>query len=368
MKVTVASSALQEALSLCAGAAATRTPKVALQGVLITALKDSLLLMATDLEHGIRYNLTEVEVESEGEALVPVSKITQIVRESRDETIELELENNVLHIRGSDSQFRVYVADPREFPPVPNLEGPADFEVQGTLVRKLIDRTLFAAAKESTRYAIDGLLWEKTGDRLRIVATDGRRLAVAGGALENAHGPDGKVIVPSKAVSLLSRVTLDGDQRVGVKFLANQVLMKTPRVTVSSVLVEGHFPKYEDVIPKDCDKRVEANVQELLSAVRRAALLTSEESKAIRLSFEKNKLVLTGRAPEEGEASVQMACDYTEEPLEIGFNPAFLVDLLKVLETETIGLELKASNRPGLFRNGEDFMYVVMPVNLPASS
>jgi DNA polymerase-3 subunit beta len=366
MKATIAATALLDGLNLCTAVAAARTPKVALQGVLVTATKDSVLLMATDLEVGIRVQLTEVEVEEEGQALVPVAKLSQIVRESSDETLAVETDDRSLYLRGRDSKFQVFLGDPREFPPVPSLEGPPDFTVSAGALKRVIERTLFAAAKESTRYAIDGLLWEKEGDRLNVVATDGRRLALAGCGLAEAQGADGKVIVPSKAVALFGRACTDPEESVAVKFLSNQVLLKSPRVTVSSVLVEGHFPKYQDVIPQDCDKRVEAASPDLLSAVRRAALLTSEESKAVRLSFGRGEVVLTGRAPEQGEASVRIAVDYDDEPLEIGFNPTFLSDVLRVINTEKVRLDLKAPNRPGVFRDGEDYVYVVMPVNLPA--
>lgn len=364
MKVTIASQALLDGLNIAAGAVALRTPKAALQCVLIRACSDSVLLMATDLEVGIRYVLTQVEVEKEGEVLVSLARLSGIVRESRDETIALELVENTLHIRGSDSHFQVYTSDPSEFPPVPELEGKADFEVSGEELRWMIDRTLFAAAKESTRYAIDGLLWERKGKQLKIVATDGRRLSMVGCEVEKAGEAESKGIVPSKAVSLFHRAVLNPEEKFRIKFLSNQVLLAGSRVTISSVLVEGNFPKYEDVIPQDCDKKVRLDTLQLLSATRRASLLTSEESRAVRLEFTTDKLVMQARAPEQGEATIEMAVDYKGDPLEIGFNPVFLSDMLKVVDSDEVLLELRDSNRPGLFRNGERHLYVVMPVNL----
>jgi DNA polymerase-3 subunit beta len=133
---------------------------------------------------------------------------------------------------------------------------------------------------------------------------------------------------------------------------------------VSSALVEGHFPQYEDVIPKDSDKKVDLNTEEFLSAVRRAALLTNEQSKGVRLKFEENKLVLSSRAPEQGEATISMKIEYAEAPMEIGFNPLFLTEALRVANAPSITLEMKDGNRPGIFRVGTSFLYVVMPVNL----
>ncbi len=364
MKIIIAPQTLLDGLNVAAAAAASRTPKAALQGVLITALEDSVLLMATDLETGVRCNLTEVEIEQQGKTLVPVAKLAQIIRESADPTIVLELEENTLHIRGSDSHFSMYTADPQEFPPVPELEGEPDFVLSGGQLRRLIDWTLFAAAKESTRYAIDGLLWSCSGDRLKVVATDGRRLAVADAPVEKSTGKEISAIVPAKAMGLISRVVTDPDESFQIKFLSNQMLLKSSRVTLSSVLLEGHFPKYEDVIPQDCDRTVRVAAPEMLSAVRRSALLTSEESKAIRLRFDDNKVVMTGRAPEQGQASVELPLSYEAEPLEIGFNPNFLTDVLKVLDDREVELQLKDANRPGLFRSDDDYLYVIMPVNL----
>ncbi|MCG3138633.1 MAG: Beta sliding clamp [Phycisphaerae bacterium] len=364
MKVNVVTSALLEGLNLAASAAASRTPKPVLQGVLITAQKDQLLLMATDLEIGIRHQIRQAEVLSTGQVLVPVAKLLQIIRECADETIVLELVKNALHITGSDSHFQMFTGDAKDFPAIPEFEGQGDFELTAELLRSIIDRTLFAAAKESTRYAIDGLLWDRKGQLLRVVATDGRRLAVATCPLNRAAGPDAKVIIPSKAMSLFQRVITDPDVTFQVKFLSNQVLLHATHTTVSSVLVEGHFPPYEDVIPQDCNRHMHANIAQFASGVRRAALLTSDESKAIRLSFTDQEVTMTGRSPEQGEGSVRVAVRYDGEPLEIGFNPQFLLDVMKVLGGDEVYWELKEANRPGIFREGENYLYVVMPVNL----
>ena len=136
---------------------------------------------------------------------------------------------------------------------------------------------------------------------------------------------------------------------------------------ISSALVEGKFPKYEDVIPTDCDRVAELNTAEFLGALRRAALLTNEESKGVRFSFSNGNLTLTSRAPEQGEATIALSIDYSGEAVEIGFNPVFLLDMLRVVHTETISFAIKESNRPGLIRVGDDFVYVVMPVNLSSA-
>ena len=368
MKLQISPQALVDGLNLASGASAGRTPKEALQCVLMKASDKALLLMATDLEVGVRCQLAQVDIQKGGEALVSAAKISQVARELTDEVVSLELRENQLHLRGRGVHFQMVSRDPKEFPPVPDLEGEPDFEIEARELRRMAERTAFAAARESTRYAIDGLLWERKGDQLMIVATDGRRLAVASCSVTPKGGAstqkDARVIVPAKTMQLISRVVESSEERLGVKFLPNQLLLKTEHVTISSVLVEGHFPKYEDVVPQDCDKRATVRVQDMHHAVRRAALMTSEESKGVRLCFSAGKLVLSSRSAEQGEASIELAVRYEGETLDIGFNPSFLSDFLKVLEEEEVTFELKEPNRPMVCHCGENYTYVVMPVNL----
>lgn len=356
--------ALQEALALVGAVAATRTPKPILQCLRLTATKEVLTLEGTDLEVSIRFTLPQVEVKEAGAALVPADRLAAIVRDSPDETLTLEVIEGACHIRGADSHFQIYGQDPKEFPPVPRFEGEPDFTVKTAVLRELIEKTRYAAARENTRYAINGVLWERRAKKLHLVSTDGRRLAQAIGPLDKAAGAEAAVIVPLKAVGIIDRLLHDPDEVVQVKVEPNQLLLSTARALLGSALVEGHFPKYDEVIPRDCDKRVTLAPDELLSAVRRAALLTNEESKGIRLGFTADALCLTGRSPERGEAEIHMKVSYDGEPIEIGFNPNFLMDALKVVGTAEVTLELKDPIKPGLLKAGGNFLYVIMPVNL----
>lgn len=366
MEAIVNRNALVEVLNMAATIAASRTPRELLKCVRLTTVDGRLLVGATDLEVALRAEVRQVEVKSPGGLLVPADKLLQIAKESADETLTIQTEELVCHIRGSDSHFEVYGQDPKEFPPVPDLEGVPDVEMEPAVLARLIDRTLFAVAKENTRYALNGVLWEKKGRQMCLVATDGRRLAEASGGVAKCGDEDRRMIVPAKTMQVVQRVLphVAEDVTVGVRFSTNQVIVKAGPFVVSSALVEGHFPQYQDVVPKDNDKKVELATEEFHSAVRRAALLASEQSKGVRLAFDQGVLVLSSRAPEQGEATVSLRVDYHQEPLQIGFNPAFLSDALRVVGTATVQLELKDSNRPGVMRAGGDFLYVIMPVSL----
>ena len=364
MKVTCNRAALAEALGVVTGVVASRTPKPVLQCVRVSVTEDSVLLLGTDLEVGIRYVLGQVTVSEPGEVLVPADKLAAVVRESADELLELSSVEHGCEVTGGDSKFDIYGQDPREFPPVAEMEGEPDLVMRADVLDALTGQTLFAAARESTRYAINGVLWEKRGKRLSLVATDGRRLAKAVGSAVEASGGDSDVIVPTKAMGLIARLVDEGDEKVAVKLLPNQILLSTSRATISSVLVEGRFPKYEDVIPQDNDKKVSVASEALLSAVRRAALLTTEESKGVRFSLSPGQVVLSSRAPDQGEAVITLQVEYSGKELDVGFNPSYLVDALRAIGGEAVSFELSEPNKPGVLRAGKNLLYVVMPVSL----
>jgi len=254
--------------------------------------------------------------------------------------------------------------DPAEYPAVADFEDDGDFQVSAAALSALIERTLFAAARAHSHYAISGVLWEASGKKLQLVATDGHRLALAKTALSKPAGREVSAIVPGKLMALLQRAAGGGEETLAVTVTDSQFLVRTARAVLVSSLVQGNFPKYSDVIPRDCSRKAVISTTAFLHRIRQAALLTNEESKSVRLAFESDKLTLTSRAPETGEAEVTLPAKLTGENLEIGFNPAFLADALKVVETDDVTVELSATNKPAVVKSGADFLYVLMPVDL----
>jgi DNA polymerase-3 subunit beta len=372
MKVNFNRTAFAEALGLVTLVVPSRTPKPILRCIRIAAQQQAVRIYATDLEVGISHLVSEVQIEEEGETIIPADRLIAIVRESVDETLLLEAAEGACHIRGADSHFTIYGQEPSQYPAVPGFEGAADMEVALGNLKTGIEQCLFATARESSRYAINGVLWEVKDKKLLLVATDGRRLARSKVSL--AQAPSAKsglkasgaanIIVPAKTMSLLEKVGDSGKETVAVKLLENQILISCANVVISSNLVEGNFPKYEDIIPADYDKKLTLSTEATLSAVKRAALLTSEESRGIKLSIGGDKLVFSSRAPETGDAQVDMVIDYKGEPIDMGFNPQFLIDVLRVIKTPEFELELGQADRPGLIKSGANFLYVLMPINL----
>ncbi|MGP1347565.1 MAG: DNA polymerase III subunit beta [Phycisphaerales bacterium] len=385
MKVIVDRAALLEAVGLTAGVAAHRSPRPQLQCIHLKAMrgeKDSpagvLSLAATDMEIGVRIGTAQVDVQSEGAALVLGDKFRSIIQaEDGEPTLTIEADGDRCTIRGQDAKFTVFGYPASEFPDVagvPKKEHCRDvFTVEASVLGDMVSRTIFSTARENSRYAINGVLMKRTGKKLEMVATDGRRLALSRGTAEDVEGDGSPCIVPTKALNLVNKL-LAGSGSVKVYVTDNQAVFVFDgdgeggdSAIVATNLVEGTFPPYEEVIPRDQDKKATFDVGTLASAVRRAALLTNEESRGVRMSFDSGDktLRLSSRAPELGESEVQVdIAGYDGDSIEIGFNPAFISDALKVVEEDQVVIEMKAPNRPGLLKAGSDFVYVVMPVNL----
>lgn len=386
MKVVCDRGALLDAINLVSGVVAARTPRPQLTCVKLaaqtTGSAGSLTLSATDTEVSLTLQLESVDVQAPGEALVPADKLAQIVRaEDGEKTLTLEAKGDTTHITGHGAHFQLRGFMPDEFVEVPGFGafGPdasagTVFQHQAASLEELIKRTLFAAARENSRYAINGVLMKRDGKKLEFVATDGRRLALARATLEEA-GEAISCIIPSKALNMVSKLIDDAEESIAVAISDNKVLFgfgiegdgKTGRAVLASNLVEGSFPPYEDVIPKDQNIKAVFDRDLLASAVRKAALLTNEESRGVRMAFgaADKKLELSSRVPEMGEARIEVDMkDFDGDDIEIGFNPQFVTDSLKVIDDDEITIELKAANKPGLLRCGPDFVYVVMPVTL----
>ena len=365
MKVITQTAALQEALTVAGSIIAPRTPKPVLLCVKLVASDKTLTLLATDLEAGCRYTVTAVQIEEEGEALIPAAQLTGIVRESvGEESLTLETEKETCHVHGSGSHFKIFGYDPGEFPPVAESDGEADFQVSAGELSTMISRTLFATAKAHSHYAISGVLWEATGKKLQLVATDGHRLAQARGSLEGPASRDVSAIVPGKLMALIGRVCVNADELLQVKVEESQIIVRSAHAVLVSSLVQGNFPKYGDVIPKECSRKATINTTQFEHRIRQAALLTDEESRGVRLSFDRDQVRLSSRAPDAGEADVTCQAAYDGEAMDIAFNPVFLLDALRVADTEEVAFEMEASNKPAMMKAGPDFLYVLMPVDI----
>lgn len=368
MKIVCDRTALVDSLTMASSVVMSRTTVPVLMCVKLSARDGTLKLWATDQDIRLSLVLASVEVHTDGDALIPADKLVQIVRSCDDTTLTIEMDKNVALVRGKDAKFRVYGYDPREFPGESDKsDAPIEFEVSAGSLRRMISRTVFATASDNTRYAFNGVLLERKGRRLRMVATDGRRLAMVRGDCSGPADGDATCIIPTKTLNVLNRLLDDPDSGVRISRDRNRIRFEVGETAVIvSSLIEGNFPPFDDVLPKDHDRRGTFDTSELAAAVKRAALLTNEESKGVKLSFNAKGVTISSRAAEMGDAEVHLpALSWEGNDIEIAFNPAYVTDVLRIADTSEIAIEMKGSNRPGVVKIGDDFIYVIMPVSLP---
>jgi DNA polymerase-3 subunit beta len=370
MKVKCSRAQLDEAFAIASTVVPQRTTIPAITNVKLTATRDkaggTLELACTDFEFGLRFTIPAAEVKEEGTLVLPAARMSGIVRVSGDETISIESDGNLAHIRMPDASFKVVGIDPADFPTIPTFEDKAAIKVSTEDLGAMIRKTQFAVSTEVVRYALTGQLFEVKGKELRMVASDGKRLAYikSRSAGKQEGQKDVRVIVPTKTMNLLDKVLHEEDEHVALNVEDTQIRLKTSRALIFSRLIEGHFPDYEAVVPSGLDKKLTLAREPFMAAVRKVALMTSEKSRAVKFNVEKGKLVLFTRTQDVGEAKVEVPLDYKGEDLDIVFNPDYVADYLKVVTDEMVELHLKDKTSAGVFKAGKDYVYVLMPLTV----
>src|SRR5262249_42319595 len=271
-------------------------------------------------------------------AIIPAARMLSILRESTDEELTVEANNDACTVRGQFNEFEMPSEDPANFPDIPAFAEEKYHEIAAGVLREMVRRTNFAVAVGEARFgATPGILVEVEGDEAKLVGPDGRRLALASGAatVQGGHTTKGQMpVIPAKAMGLLERNLSEPDELVKISVRPNEVLMRTERSMVYSRLVEGRFPPYQQVIPQKHPIKIPLVVGPFQTAVRQAAIMTDEESKRVVFAFGKHKLTLQARGAEAGRSRVEMPVGYDGKAIEISFDPKFLIDMLKVLDPE----------------------------------
>ena len=352
---------------MAASIAPARSPKEILQNVKVTASGGKLILTATDMEVGIRLELDEgVEVETEGTALLPVSRTLAILRESSDETLTMETDDSGLKVKGSRSRFRLPGNNPDEFPAVKSFEESKYHVVPARLFREMVKRTAFATDPESSRYALGGVLFEMDGDAVLAVGTDGRRLARMEGKGEaiGEHATNGMTtIVPTRAIGLMERAMGDQDT-VDVASVGNELLLRTGRAVIFSRLVEGRYPAWRQVLPqREGATQIDMTVGPLFSALRQAAIVTDHESRGIDFTFGDGTLKLEASTAEIGDSQIDLPIAYDGDEITLTMDHRYVSDFCKVLDNETqFMLEIESGSSPALLTTDDGYAYVIMPM------
>jgi len=367
MKFRVSRDALLKPLNLVAGVVERRQTLPVLSNVLLNLDGDRLSLTGTDLEVELVGRLQLETAGESGEITVPARKLADICKSlSEGAEIDFAVADGKATLRSGRSRFTLATLPAREFPNIEDSIGTHQLSLKQGQLRRLIERTGFAMAQQDVRYYLNGMYWELRDGRLRAVATDGHRLAVCTlpDPLEGQEDTD--VIIPRKGVLEMARLMQNDDDEVVVILGSNHVRATTRDFTFTSKLVDGKFPDYERVLPRAANKIVIGSRGDLRQAFTRAAILSNEKYRGVRLQLSEGTLVIVANNPEQEQAEEEVLVDYSGETLEMGFNVGYLLDVLGALDGESVRLSLADPNSSALLEevDGGDCLYVVMPMRL----
>jgi DNA polymerase-3 subunit beta len=368
MNLTISKEQLINGLQAVQNVVSTRTTLPILSNVLLRAEGDRLEFTATDLDVTIT-SAVEAKVKKAGASTVPVKKLFGIVRELANADIDLQVdEKNICSIQSGASFYKINGLSADEFPPPPKFGDDKKVTLPQETVRAMMKRTSFAISSDESRYVLNGIFISLKDHKMTMVATDGRRLALADEEVDVSEKSQGEFIVPSKAVNELNRLLQDKGE-IEVRYADNQAAFalkdeKGATILIISKLIEGNYPNYRQVIPAETKERVALVREEFLHALRRAEIMTSEKSNSVKLSFGKNRLEITANSPEVGEAKETLAINYKGPEMAIAFNPKYMIDPLNALANDEVFLELIDELSPGVLKINGPFLYVVMPMRL----
>ncbi|MBU2705960.1 DNA polymerase III subunit beta [Zooshikella marina] len=369
MKFTVTREALLKPLQLVTGVVERRHTLPVLSNVLMVVEGDRLSLTGTDLEVELIGRVNLQQGAEDGEITVPARKLMDICKSLPDDAIiEFKQDDLRVIVKAGRSRFTLSTLPAAEFPSIDEDPGSISFSADKHMLRSLIDNTGFAMAQQDVRYYLNGLLLELTDEHVRTVATDGHRLAMCTSNLQREESATDRlqVIVPRKGILEFARILTDGAETVDILLGSNHMRAVTGDYTFTSKLVDGKFPEYERVLPRGGDKEVIADRQLLRQALNRAAILSNEKYRGVRLTFAPNQLTIIANNPEQEEAQEELPVDYQGETLEIGFNVSYLLDVLSVISGKSVKITLSGPDRSALVEDSEggESLYVVMPMRL----
>ncbi len=363
MKFKVKKQAVIDGLQKVQSIVNPRTTLPILSNILFRVEKDCLWLSATDLEVSVRARV-EADVAKDGGVTLHARRAFSIFRELTGPDIELESDDREqVEIRSGSSYFKMVGISEDDFPPLPKLDEGVTYSLEQGLFKGMLQKTAYAASTDETRQVLNGVLLSFRNDKLTAVATDGRRLALVEQEIEFPSDADMDLIVPSKTINELTR-TLGEEGTVKVVATDKQVAFDFGDMLVVSRLIEGTYPNFRQVIPATSEQRVPVEREALLAAVRRAALMTTDQSRSVRLNFGKNQLEILTETPDVGEARETLPIKYAANPISVAFNPEFLVDPLRTLESDEIYMEITDELSPGVIKADVPFLYVLMPMRV----
>jgi DNA polymerase III subunit beta len=368
MKLRITRDNLQQGLAAVAASIPTRTTLPVLSNILIEVGSDSIAMSGTDLDIAVSV-MVPAEVEEAGSLTVPAKKLQELARELPEHPVRLMSKGDRLELTCGRATFRLNGMPRDEFPTFPTVDFSSSWKVPGRVLHELIRQTSFAVSTEESRPILNGVLWQLSDDEMRMVATNGHRLARIRVATAAPGAPRADLIVPPKALAQVERL-FSGDDEVEIARSENHIGFRKDGTQVFTRLIEGPYPNYEQVIPKDNDKFAIADRNHLVQVLRRMAVVASDQTHRVRLGFTSNTVRFSVETPDLGEAHEDLEVEYNGEAMDIGFNASYLLEVLRYMPTDEVKLTFKAPERAATIEpaNGAegaaDYLCLVMPLRL----
>ena len=366
MKFTIQREDFLKPLQQVIGVVERRQTLPVLGNVLVNASKKQIKLTATDLEVELQAQVT-VPVTETGDITLPARKLLDICRTLPEEAqLDISVKKDRALVRSGKSRFTLSTLPATEFPVIDKIKSAKRITLPQNKLHELIERTAFSMAQQDVRYYLNGLMLEPANGILRAVATDGHRLAMCEIEADTGDSTGEQVIVPRKGVQELHRLLEDNDEPVTVEVGSNHIRITTGELRFTSKLIDGRFPDYTRVIPKNADKQLLVNRDLLRQALTRTSILSNEKYRGIRLDVSENNIKIQAHNPEQEEAIEEIDATYSEEDLVVGFNVTYILDVLNVLDSSEVAVSLSDANSSALINQPgtDDCRYVVMPMRL----
>lgn len=336
-----------------------------LSNVLIEARDDQLILSATDLTVSMRV-FASAQVSEEGAITLPAKKFFQLVRELTSTQVEIHAPTpETAHINCGSSHFKLSGMHKNEFPDLPDMSGGTSMDIDNTLLKEMLTRSSFAAARDDNRQVLNGVLFQHKEKLATFIATDGKRLARLCTAVDTGT-QDVSYVVPLKAIEEMIKLIDIKDGKSKLTFLADKISLEMGSVTLITKLLNGQYPDVDRVIPKKVAAPITLHREELMSLLRQISLFTADQSTAVRFTFAPGELHMAAMSGEVGEGKVSMPVNYGGPSMDVAFNPHYFLDILRHIKDETVNLSLSDAFTPGLITDSTTAHFVLMPMRLDA--
>ena len=368
MKAVISKSDLVNIIGKIQSIVAAKPSIPILANVLLEAIDDQLIVSGTDLTVSMRC-YAEAKVIEEGSIALPARRFFQLVRELTSPQIKISAQTNeIAEITTGTSVFKINGMNKAEFPQLPDLTGSPEFSISHATLKEMLTKTSFSAAREDSRYTLNGVQLQIAQQKASFIGTDGKRLAKIFAPIAIDPSIQGHYVIPLKAVEEMTKMLDESSAEVNISLSSDKISLESGSVTLIAKLLAGQYPDVERVIPKQLGTQFSIHREELMSLLRQVSLFTSDTSNSVRFSFETGQLHLSAMSSEVGEGRVSMPVDYAGSKLDIAFNPYFFIDILRHSKDETVKFGLTDAHNPGLITDTTNALFVIMPMRLGEGS